>query len=124
MSDLKTPEVPISKIDVDPKSNVRSHIDEEKLKGLTSTIEVLGVMEAVTVRPKAGGRFDLIAGERRFTAAKRVGLKKVPVTLGKDDGTAAAGKAGPEIAAATSKIAQRFAIVGVVLAIASAAGVC
>jgi len=86
MSDLLTPEVPISKIDVDPKSNVRSHMDEEKLKGLTSTIEVLGVMEAVTVRPKAGGRFDLIAGERRFTAAKRAGLKKVPVTLGKDDG--------------------------------------
>ncbi len=86
MSNLVTPEVPISKIDVDSDSNVRSHMDEEKLAGLTASVEAVGVMQPVTVRPKAGGRFDLIAGERRYEAAKRAGLKKVPVTLGKDDG--------------------------------------
>jgi ParB family chromosome partitioning protein len=67
MSDLVTPEVPISKIDVDSDSNVRSHMDEEKLAGLTASVEAVGVMQPVTVRPKAGGRFERMGShERRF----------------------------------------------------------
>jgi ParB/RepB/Spo0J family partition protein len=83
MSDLKTPTVPISKIDVDPNSNVRTHIDEKKLKGLTLTVEAIGVRQPIEVRPKENGRFELTAGERRYIAAKRAGLKEVPVTIGK-----------------------------------------
>jgi ParB/RepB/Spo0J family partition protein len=83
MSDLKTPHVPISKIDVDSGSNVRTHIDEEKLKGLTASIEAVGVVTPLDVRPKENGRFDLISGERRYLAAELAGLKEVPVIFGK-----------------------------------------
>jgi len=83
MSDLKTPHVPISKIDVDPDSNVRSHIDEKKLKGLIATVEAVGVLQPLVVRPKENGRFELIAGERRYRAAKAAGLEDVPVSFGK-----------------------------------------
>ena len=83
MSDLKTPTVPISKIDVDPDSNVRTHIDEKKLKGLVLTVEAVGVTQPLLVRPKENGRFELIAGERRYIAAKRAGLKEVPITTSK-----------------------------------------
>lgn len=86
MSDLKTPTVPISKIDVDPDSNVRTHIDEKKLQGLVLTVEAVGITQPVQVRPKENGRFELIAGERRYIAAKRAGLKEVPITIG--DGNA------------------------------------
>jgi ParB family chromosome partitioning protein len=82
MSDLKTPTVPISMIDVDPDSNVRTHIDEKKLKGLVLTVEAVGITQPVQVRPKENGRFELIAGERRYLAAKRAGLKEVPITIG------------------------------------------
>ena len=83
MSDLKSPHIPIAKIDVDPGSNVRTHIDEEKLKGLTASIEAVGVVQPLDVRPKKNGRFDLVAGERRYLAAKQAGLKEVPVIFGK-----------------------------------------
>ena len=83
MSDLKTPHIPIAKIDVDPGSNVRTHIDEEKLKRLTASIEAVGVVQPLDVRPKKNDRFDLVAGERRYLAAKQAGLKEVPVIFGK-----------------------------------------
>jgi hypothetical protein len=82
VSDLKTPTVPISRIDVDPGSNVRTHIDEKKLKGLILTVEAIGIRQPIEVRPKENGRFELIADERRYLAAERAGLKEVPVTIG------------------------------------------
>jgi ParB family transcriptional regulator, chromosome partitioning protein len=86
MSDLATPKVPISQIDVDPDSNIRTHIDEKKMKGLVATVEAIGITQPIEVRPKGNGRYKLNAGERRFIAAKRAGLKEVPVTVG--DGNA------------------------------------
>lgn len=83
MSDLKTPHIPIAKIDVDPSPNVRTHIDEEKLKGLTASIEAVGVLQPLVVRAKENGRFELIAGERRYWAAKAAGLEDVPASFGK-----------------------------------------
>lgn len=85
MSDLKTPHIPIAKIDVDPGSNVRTHIDQEKLKGLTTSIKAVGVLQPLVVRLKENGRFELIIGERRYWAAKAAGLEDVPVSLGKDN---------------------------------------
>jgi ParB/RepB/Spo0J family partition protein len=82
MSELKTPTVPISMIDVDPDSNVRTHIDQKKLKGLASTVEAIGVRQPIEVRLKENGRFDLVAGERRYLAAQLAGLDEVPITVG------------------------------------------
>lgn len=73
-------EIPIS--DIDPGANQpRSHFDEEALGTLTASIRELGVLQPVLVRPSQGGRYELIAGERRWRAAKRAGLHVVPALV-------------------------------------------
>ena len=52
----------------------RAHFDEEALVSLTDSIRELGVLQPVLVRPAGPDRFELIAGERRWRAAKRAGL--------------------------------------------------
>jgi ParB family chromosome partitioning protein len=57
----------------------RNHFDEESLAGLTASIRELGVLQPVLVREVAPDRFELIAGERRWRAAKRAGLQFMPI---------------------------------------------
>lgn len=71
MSDLKTPCVPISKIDVEEGFNARIHMDEKELEGLAASLGTAGVVQPLSVRPGKGGRFTLVAGHRRFAAAKQ-----------------------------------------------------
>ncbi|MBS1894082.1 MAG: ParB/RepB/Spo0J family partition protein [Actinobacteria bacterium] len=78
-TEIRTPEVDIDKID--PGSNARQHFDEAGLAQLAKTIEVDGVVQPLRVRQKEKGRFELVAGERRWRAAKIAGRKKVPVAL-------------------------------------------
>lgn len=59
----------------------RTTFDEVKLNELAESIRVSGVLQPLLVRPKAGGRYELIAGERRFRASKMVGLLEVPVVI-------------------------------------------
>lgn len=73
-------EVPITAVSPNPRQP-RSHFDEESLAGLTASISELGVLQPVLVRPVAEGRFELIAGERRWRAAKRAGLQTIPVVV-------------------------------------------
>lgn len=58
----------------------REHFDEETLDALTNSIRELGVLQPLLVR-KDGDRYQLIAGERRWRAAKRAGLQDVPVIV-------------------------------------------
>jgi ParB family chromosome partitioning protein len=58
----------------------RQRWDEEKLEELAGSIRQHGVLQPLAVRT-AGERFELIAGERRLEAAKRAGLKEVPVVV-------------------------------------------
>lgn len=81
MSDLTTPCVPISKIDVEEGFNPRTHMDEKELQGLADSIGTSGIVQPVAVRPTENGRYTLVAGERRFAAAQLAGLKEVPITL-------------------------------------------
>lgn len=76
-----TPEVEIDKIDVDPGFNSREHFDQAELEALAQTIRLVGVVQPIRVRPGEDGRFVLVAGERRFRAAKLAGLKSVPYVL-------------------------------------------
>jgi ParB family chromosome partitioning protein len=71
--------------DVHPASdNPRQRFDEQKLNELSESIKNQGVVQPLVVRQRAaadGGGFWLIAGERRWRAAQRAGLKSVPVVV-------------------------------------------
>jgi ParB/RepB/Spo0J family partition protein len=78
---LVTPEVEVDKIEVVDGFNSRRHFDQAELKALAKTIEENGMIEPLAVKRLAEDRFALVAGERRYRAAKIAGLKKVPVVL-------------------------------------------
>ena len=59
----------------------RTRMDEEALAELADSIRAQGVIQPILVRPLAGERYEIIAGERRFRAAKMAGLTDVPVTV-------------------------------------------
>lgn len=58
----------------------RKAFDEEKLKELAASISLHGVVQPILVRPN-GARFTIVAGERRFRAARMAGLTHVPVVV-------------------------------------------
>ena len=59
----------------------RDIITEESLKELATSIAASGVMQPVTVRPQVGGRFELIAGERRVRASQLAGKNTIPAIV-------------------------------------------
>ena len=73
-------EVPITQVEPN-QFQPRSHFDEEALTGLTASIRELGVLQPILVRRLANDRYELIAGERRWRAAKRAGLQLMPVIV-------------------------------------------
>src|SRR5262245_28729331 len=58
----------------------RTHVDEARLQELAQSIKSNGVIQPIVVR-KIGGEFHIIAGERRWRAAKLAGLLRVPVAI-------------------------------------------
>ena len=56
-------------------------MDETALDELAESIREQGVMQPILVRPVDGGRFEIIAGERRWRAAQRAGLQDVPALV-------------------------------------------
>ena len=66
---------------IDPGSEQpRTRFDEEALERLTVSIKEHGVVQPVLVR-RRGNRFELIAGERRWRAAQKAGISKIPVVV-------------------------------------------
>lgn len=63
-----------------PKRQPRRYFDPEKLAQLTQSVKEHGILEPLLVRPLEDG-YELIAGERRYRAAKEVGLAEVPVVV-------------------------------------------
>jgi ParB family chromosome partitioning protein len=59
----------------------REHFDEEALAALADSIREVGILQPVLVRAAEGGGYELIAGERRWRAARRVGLQTVPAMV-------------------------------------------
>jgi ParB family transcriptional regulator, chromosome partitioning protein len=70
-------EISIDSIDANP-FQPRTRFDEQALIELASSIKELGIVQPLTVRESANGRFQLIAGERRLRAARIAGLTQVP----------------------------------------------
>lgn len=62
-----------------PKRQPRKFFSEEAMASLVTSIEAHGILQPLLVRPLARGKYELVAGERRYRAAKTVGLKAVPV---------------------------------------------
>jgi ParB family chromosome partitioning protein len=65
----------------------RAHFDEEELSSLAESIREVGLLQPVLVRP-IGDEYELIAGERRWRAARRVGLQTIPALVRHTDDTA------------------------------------
>jgi ParB family transcriptional regulator, chromosome partitioning protein len=75
--------------DIVPNPNQpRSHFDEETLEALTGSVRELGVLQPVLVRDLGAGRYELVAGERRWRAAKRAGLASIPAVVRESHGAA------------------------------------
>ena len=69
-------EIPLDQLTL-PEREARAVVSEEGLEELADSIRRLGVMNPITVRPK-GDKFEIVAGVRRYLAAQRAGLEKVP----------------------------------------------
>ena len=59
----------------------RVHFDEESLAELAASIREIGVLQPVLVRPIGDSAFELVAGERRWRAARRAGLAVIPAIV-------------------------------------------
>lgn len=79
-------ELPIASI-VPNRFQPRDHFDEEALVSLASSVQAVGVLQPILVRPTEDGNYELIAGERRWRAAKRVGLQTIPALIRETDDT-------------------------------------
>jgi ParB family chromosome partitioning protein len=76
-------DIPVAEIVPNP-NQPRVHFDEETLAELTTSIQQIGVLQPILVRPAATG-FELIAGERRWRAAGRAGLAMIPAVVRETD---------------------------------------
>ena len=72
--------LPVELIAASP-SQPRRAFDEQALAGLAESLKARGVLQPVLVRPVAGGTYELIAGERRWRAAKLAGLASIPAIV-------------------------------------------
>ncbi|HSW12374.1 MAG TPA: ParB/RepB/Spo0J family partition protein [Solimonas sp.] len=59
----------------------RRHFDDEALTSLADSIRAQGVVQPIVVRPVGGDRYEIIAGERRWRAARLAGLKQIPAVI-------------------------------------------
>ncbi len=80
-------ELPVSSISAN-RRQPRSAFDEEALAALTASIRELGVLQPVLVRATGPGDYELVAGERRWRAAKRAGLQVIPALVRTTDDAA------------------------------------
>jgi ParB family chromosome partitioning protein len=73
-------EIPVDSIDPNPYQT-RRRINEAALEELAESIRASGVVQPVVLRPAANGRFQLVAGERRWHASKRAGKTTIPAVV-------------------------------------------
>ena len=81
-------ELPVAAI-VPNRFQPREHFDEEALTSLTASIREMGVLQPILVRPAVDDQYEIIAGERRWRAAKRAGLQHIPCIVREVEDTAA-----------------------------------
>ena len=72
--------LPLQKVEPNP-NQPRHRFDEEELQALADSISEHGILQPLAVRKMDGGFYQLIAGERRWRAARLAGLQEVPVVV-------------------------------------------
>lgn len=72
--------IPVDLVDPNPRQP-RSLVHDDALKGLADSVRERGVLQPVLVRPLRGGRYELIAGERRWRAAREAGVEILPALV-------------------------------------------
>ena len=72
--------LPIHKVEPN-RSQPRQDFDEEELQSLSESIALHGVLQPLTVRQLPSGYYQIIAGERRWRAARMAGLSEIPVVV-------------------------------------------
>ncbi len=77
-------QLPLELITVNPHQP-RRQFDEDTLVALAESIKARGVIQPVLVRPAAGGRYELVAGERRWRAAQIAELETIPAVVRQHD---------------------------------------
>ncbi len=80
-------QIPVELIAPNPRQP-RGTFDEETLLGLADSIRARGVLQPVLVRPLVGGRYELIAGERRWRAARLAEVGDIPAIVRRHDDAA------------------------------------
>ena len=70
--------IPIGKICF-PQHQPRKYFDSDKMRHLIESVREHGILEPLLVRPLPEGQYELVAGERRYRAAKEVGLEDIPI---------------------------------------------
>lgn len=63
------------------KYQPRTRMDDASLEELAESIKARGVIQPIVVRPVGGGQFEILAGERRWRAARKAGLQQVPAVV-------------------------------------------
>jgi ParB family chromosome partitioning protein len=81
-------ELPVELVVPNP-SQPRRHFDDEALKTLADSVSERGVLQPVLVRPAPDGSYEILAGERRWRAAKLAGLATIPALVSAYDDAAA-----------------------------------
>jgi ParB family chromosome partitioning protein len=76
--------IPIERVSANPHQP-RSVFDEEALDSLAASIVEVGVLQPIIVREAEDGYYTLVAGERRWRAAKKVGLTEIPSIIRESD---------------------------------------
>ncbi len=64
-----------------PAKQPRPYFDPQKQAQLVQSVQAYGILKPLLVRPLMDGRYELIAGERRYRAAQGAGLQDVPVVI-------------------------------------------
>ena len=72
--------VPLNSIEL-PSSQPRRYFDSQSMQSLVESIKTDGILQPLLVRPLGQDKYELVAGERRYRAAKEVGLTEVPVVI-------------------------------------------
>jgi len=81
-------QLPVELIEPNPRQP-RREFDEETLEALAGSLGEQGVLQPVLVRPKAGGTYEIVAGERRWRAAQMAGLASIPALIREREDAAA-----------------------------------
>ena len=82
--DKELTQLPVEAIHPNPRQP-RRRLEPDGVSGLAESVGALGVVQPVIVRPRASGGFELIAGERRWRAAREAGIATVPALVREAD---------------------------------------